>query len=119
LKKLQLDYVDLSVLLHPSRVDRRLLTALCYNYLIYSPYVVKQSSDLQKAWIAKENIKATGKAKSIGVSNHQWPHLETIQGWLPYFRRSISWYSTRISSELITIYDGCESTALKLRASTV
>ncbi|KAL8849365.1 MAG: hypothetical protein Q9221_005663 [Calogaya cf. arnoldii] len=55
LKKLQLDYVDL--------------------YLIHSPFFASSDSDLQSAWAAMENVKADGKAKSIGVSNYLLPHL--------------------------------------------
>ncbi|KUJ20456.1 Aldo/keto reductase [Mollisia scopiformis] len=58
LAKLQLGYVDL--------------------YLLHSPYVAKKPSDLQNAWLAIEEVKKSGLAKSIGVSNHQRPHLETI-----------------------------------------
>jgi len=58
LGKLQLEYVDL--------------------YLIHSPYGAEQLRDLQKAWLAMESIKKSGKAKSIGVSNHLRPHLEAI-----------------------------------------
>lgn len=58
LSKLQLDYVDL--------------------YLIHSPYVAKDPSDLGPAWLAMEKVRASGKAKSIGVANHQRPHLEEI-----------------------------------------
>jgi len=58
LEKLQLEYVDL--------------------YLIHSPYAAEELSDLQKAWLAMESIKTSGKAKSIGVSNHLQPHLEAI-----------------------------------------
>jgi diketogulonate reductase-like aldo/keto reductase len=35
-------------------------------------------SELQKAWLALESIKKSGKAKSIGVSNHLRPHVEAI-----------------------------------------
>ncbi|PVH79567.1 Aldo/keto reductase [Cadophora sp. DSE1049] len=58
LAKLQLDYVDL--------------------YLLHSPYVAKMPTDLQNAWLAIEGVKQAGLAKSIGVSNHQRSHLETI-----------------------------------------
>ncbi|KAL8687640.1 MAG: hypothetical protein Q9218_006243 [Villophora microphyllina] len=61
LKKLQLDYVDLSVQsLHPPR----LISANSGAY-----------SDLQSAWAAMEKVKAKGKAKSIGVSNYLLPQL--------------------------------------------
>ena len=56
LKKLQLDYVDL--------------------YLIHKPFFAETDADLQKAWTAMETVKASGKAKSVGVSNYLIPHLE-------------------------------------------
>lgn len=56
LKKLQLDYVDL--------------------YLIHSPFFAKTDEDLQKAWRGMEEVKESGKAKSIGVSNYLEKHLE-------------------------------------------
>jgi len=60
LKKLQLEYVDL--------------------YLIHSPFFAKSDSDLQKAWAAMEEVRKSGKAKSIGVSNYLPQHLEaTLQ----------------------------------------
>ncbi|THV47034.1 hypothetical protein BGAL_0340g00040 [Botrytis galanthina] len=58
LTKLQLDYVDL--------------------YLLHSPYLAKKPSDLQQIWLSMEQVKVSGKAKSIGVSNHQRPHIEEI-----------------------------------------
>lgn len=56
LKKLQLDYVDL--------------------YLIHQPFFAKSDADLQKAWAEMEKVKASGKARSIGVSNYLEPHLK-------------------------------------------
>lgn len=56
LKKLQLDYVDL--------------------YLIHAPSFAKTDEDLQKAWAAMEDVKNSGKTKSIGVSNYLEPHLK-------------------------------------------
>lgn len=56
--KLKLDYVDL--------------------YLIHSPFFAKTPEDLQQAWAEMEAIKASGRAKSIGVSNYLQDHLETI-----------------------------------------
>lgn len=58
LKKLQLDYVDL--------------------YLIHAPFFAKTPEELQAKWRDFEEIYATGKAKSIGVSNMTQEHLETI-----------------------------------------
>ncbi|KAJ5286595.1 hypothetical protein N7478_002281 [Penicillium angulare] len=58
LKKLQLGYVDL--------------------FLIHSPYFAKSDTELQTTWKGMEDIKQSGKAKSIGVSNFTRPHLEAI-----------------------------------------
>ena len=48
------------------------------RYLIHTPYYTKDNAELQRAWTAMEDIKKSGKAKSIGVSNFQRPHLEAI-----------------------------------------
>lgn len=58
LKKLGLDYVD--------------------QYLIHAPYFAKSEADLQAKWADMEAIHASGKAKSIGVSNFLKPDLEAI-----------------------------------------
>ncbi|RAL10776.1 aldo/keto reductase [Aspergillus homomorphus CBS 101889] len=58
LQKLQLSYVDL--------------------YLIHSPFFAKSNGDLQEAWAAMEQVKAAGKARSIGVSNFLEGHIEAI-----------------------------------------
>jgi diketogulonate reductase-like aldo/keto reductase len=59
LKKLGLDYVDL--------------------YLIHSPLFAKgDEAELQKKWAQMEEVAASGKAKSIGVSNFLKPHLDAV-----------------------------------------
>lgn len=58
LKKLGLDYVDL--------------------YLIHGPYFADTDEDLQKKWADLEAIQASGRAKSIGVSNFLQEHLEAV-----------------------------------------
>ncbi|KAL7902519.1 NADP-dependent oxidoreductase domain-containing protein, partial [Trichoderma sp. SZMC 28014] len=58
LKKLGLDYVDL--------------------YLIHGPWFADNDEDLQQKWADLEAIKASGRAKSIGVSNFLQEHLEAI-----------------------------------------
>lgn len=58
LKKLQLEYVD--------------------QYLIHAPFFAKTPEDLQRKWADLEEIHASGKAKSIGVSNFLQPDLEAI-----------------------------------------
>lgn len=58
LKKLQLDYVD--------------------QYLIHAPFFATSDEDLQKKWADLEAIHASGKAKSIGVSNFVKKDLEAI-----------------------------------------
>lgn len=58
LKKLQLDYVDL--------------------YLVHAPFFANTPKDLQKKWADMEAIYASGKAKSIGVSNFLQKDLEVI-----------------------------------------
>ena len=57
LSKLDVDYVDL--------------------YLIHSPWFAKSDSELQKAWAEMEKVQASGRTKSIGVSNYLIEHLET------------------------------------------
>ncbi|KAL6720188.1 hypothetical protein ACLMJK_002109 [Lecanora helva] len=56
LKKLQVDYVDL--------------------YLIHDPFFAQNEGDLRRAWKAMEEVKESGKAKSIGVSNYLEKHLK-------------------------------------------
>lgn len=59
LKKLGLDYVDL--------------------YLIHAPFFAKGDDRLlQQRWAQVEEVAASGKAKSIGVSNFLKPHLDAI-----------------------------------------
>ncbi|KAH8901363.1 Aldo/keto reductase [Thozetella sp. PMI_491] len=58
LEKLGLDYVDL--------------------YLIHQPYYAKMPEDHQKRWAELEAIKASGRARSIGVSNYLQEHLEPL-----------------------------------------
>lgn len=56
LKKLGLDYVDL--------------------YLIHAPFFTESDEELQQKWKDMEDVKKSGKAKSIGVSNYSKNHLE-------------------------------------------
>jgi len=56
LKKLGLDYVDL--------------------YLIHAPFFASSDADLQEKWAAMEAVQASGKAKSIGVSNYRKKDIE-------------------------------------------
>ncbi|KAI0004816.1 aldehyde reductase 1 [Xylariaceae sp. FL0662B] len=58
LRRLQLDYVDL--------------------YLVHAPYMAETAEELQQIWARVEEIQASGRARSIGVSNFQQEHLETI-----------------------------------------
>ena len=60
LKKLGLDYVDL--------------------YLIHNPFWTTEDDEkgLQEKWAEMEAIKASGRARSIGVSNFIRPHLEAV-----------------------------------------
>jgi diketogulonate reductase-like aldo/keto reductase len=59
LKKLGLDYVDL--------------------YLIHAPFFAKGDETLlQQKWADMEQVAASGKAKSIGVSNFLKPHIDAI-----------------------------------------
>ncbi|KAL2066634.1 hypothetical protein VTL71DRAFT_2705 [Oculimacula yallundae] len=58
LKKLGLDYVD--------------------QYLIHAPWFAKSPADIQAKWADLEVIHASGKAKSIGVSNFRVQDLEAI-----------------------------------------
>ncbi|KAL6914134.1 hypothetical protein ACHAPO_002578 [Fusarium lateritium] len=58
LKKLGLEYVDL--------------------YLIHGPWFAETDEDLQQRWAELEQIRESGRAKSIGVSNFLQVHLEPI-----------------------------------------
>lgn len=58
LKKLQLEYVD--------------------QYLIHAPYFAASKADLQAKWADLEAIQASGRAKSIGVSNFLQADLEAV-----------------------------------------
>jgi diketogulonate reductase-like aldo/keto reductase len=49
-----------------------------FRYLVHSPYWASSDSDLQKVWAGMEAVKASGKARSIGVSNFQPSHLLAI-----------------------------------------
>ncbi|KAH6622980.1 NADP-dependent oxidoreductase domain-containing protein [Chaetomium tenue] len=60
LAKLGVDYVDL--------------------YLIHSPFWAQTPTDLQQKWAEMEAIQASGRARSVGVSNYLRAHLEaTLQ----------------------------------------
>lgn len=48
------------------------------RYLIHAPFFATSEDELQAAWAAMEQVKASGKAWSIGVSNFLQSHLETI-----------------------------------------
>ncbi|KAK9441934.1 putative NADPH-dependent alpha-keto amide reductase [Metarhizium brunneum] len=58
LQKLGLDHVDL--------------------YLLHGPWFAASDKELQQKWAELEAIKASGKAKSIGVSNFLQEHVEVI-----------------------------------------
>lgn len=81
LQKLQLDYVDLYaplVLKHDVAVINANVRA---SYLIHSPFFADNGKDevkLQEAWKAMEDVQASGKAKSIGVSNFLPQHFDAI-----------------------------------------
>lgn len=49
-----------------------------HRYLLHNTYLFPTSQDLQKTWKCLEAVKASGKAKSIGVSNMQRNHIEAI-----------------------------------------
>jgi diketogulonate reductase-like aldo/keto reductase len=48
------------------------------RYLIHAPFFAKTDEELQAAWAAMEQVKGSGKARSIGVSNFLQSHLEVI-----------------------------------------
>ncbi|RYP82599.1 hypothetical protein DL769_001593 [Monosporascus sp. CRB-8-3] len=58
LGKLGLDYLDM--------------------YLVHIPYAAGSPEELQRIWTEMEAIKASGKARSIGVSNFEQPDIEVI-----------------------------------------
>ena len=47
------------------------------SFLLHSPYWTESDTDLQAAWKIMESIKASGKARSIGVSNYTAAHLQS------------------------------------------
>ncbi|KAF4415134.1 alcohol dehydrogenase [Fusarium acutatum] len=47
-------------------------------YLVHAPYMADNAKDLQHVWSQMEEIKRSGRAKSIGVSNFLQEHIETI-----------------------------------------
>ncbi|KAK3293280.1 NADP-dependent oxidoreductase domain-containing protein [Chaetomium fimeti] len=60
LAKLGVDYVDL--------------------YLIHSPFWARSPAELQQKWAEMEAVRASGRARSVGVSNYLREHLEaTLQ----------------------------------------
>ncbi|RYP76415.1 hypothetical protein DL771_001854 [Monosporascus sp. 5C6A] len=58
LEKLGVDYLDL--------------------YLVHIPWAARSDEELQRIWAEMEAIKASGKARSIGVSNFEQAELEVI-----------------------------------------
>jgi diketogulonate reductase-like aldo/keto reductase len=60
----------------------RTLTRALHRYLIHSPFFPaadekEQNQKLQDAWKQMEQLQASGKTRSIGVSNYVQKHLET------------------------------------------
>lgn len=55
----------------------RLINNHNFRYLIHAPFFAESDAELQSAWAEMEAVKASGKAKSIGVSNYMVHHLET------------------------------------------
>ncbi|KAI0394955.1 aldo/keto reductase [Xylariaceae sp. FL0594] len=47
-------------------------------YLIHAPFRSSSPEQLQRTWASLEAIQASGRARSIGVSNFSIPHLETV-----------------------------------------
>ncbi|KAF5230864.1 hypothetical protein FANTH_13647 [Fusarium anthophilum] len=47
-------------------------------YLVHAPYMADNAKDLQHVWSQMEEIKRSGRAKSIGVSNFLQEHIEAI-----------------------------------------
>lgn len=58
LRKLRTDYLDL--------------------YLIHEPFFAKSDSEIQNAWKELETLKASGRVRSIGVSNFSQDHISAI-----------------------------------------
>lgn len=54
------------------------LTEYTTSYLIHAPFFAESPEQHQAAWKAMESVKASGLAKSIGVSNYLPEHLEHI-----------------------------------------
>jgi diketogulonate reductase-like aldo/keto reductase len=61
-----------------SRSAKLIRRADSARYLIHAPFFAETENELQGAWAAMEQVKASGKARSIGVSNFVQSHLETL-----------------------------------------
>ncbi|CAI6087948.1 unnamed protein product [Clonostachys chloroleuca] len=79
LKRLQLDYLDLS------------------SFLVHSPYLKNDAyveSDVAKAWRLMEELRRSGKVRSIGISNFRKHHVENLLKRQKSSLRSIRFGST-------------------------
>jgi diketogulonate reductase-like aldo/keto reductase len=56
----------------------KLQTSYVDQYLIHSPFAFTSESQLQQKWADMEALQASGRVRSIGVSNFLQSHLETI-----------------------------------------
>lgn len=83
------------------KLERQKLTI---SYLIHSPKDLATPDKLKAAWTAMETVKASGKARSIGVSNFNIGHLEQIlsMGSMPPAVNQVEYSLVKPQVELCT-----------------
>jgi diketogulonate reductase-like aldo/keto reductase len=63
---------------HDKNLPREPRTNVIQSYLIHAPFFSEKKEDHQAKWAQMEQVKASGLARSIGVSNYLPEHLDWI-----------------------------------------